>query len=413
MNEEVLYFPKEDIVKATDRFQTPFFLYEEKKLRSNCQIFRDSFKKYFPDFWPLYAIKANNNPEILKIISSEGFGGDCSSESEAWICEKLGIETMYTGNYTTKEEFEFVKNKCLILNLDDLSMLGAVAELGMPETLSFRINPGVGKGFNKDNVFAGPDAKYGIPFEKAYEAYQKARDLGVKHFGIHMMTGTNVPLEESNYFANIVEKLFDIIADIKEKSGIEIEFMNIGGGFGVPYRPEEKSLDMDFVAKSIREVFDKKCKELNLKEPRLLAEPGRWISANAGWLIGKVHIIKDSYKKFVGVDFSSNDMPRPAIYGAYHHVSVIKTKETIEKETVSIVGRICENSDQLARDRELPKLDIGDIVVIHNCGGHAYTMGHNYNGRLRRAEYLIEENGNFRKIRRAETIEDLYKTCEI
>ncbi|MFA6917553.1 MAG: diaminopimelate decarboxylase [Candidatus Gracilibacteria bacterium] len=388
-------------------------MYEEKKLRSNCQIFRDSFRKYFPDFWPLYAIKANNNPELLKIIAQEGFDGDCSSESEAWICKKLGIKGMYTGNYTTKDEFEFVKDQDMILNLDDISMIDTVNTLGMPNTLSFRINPGIGKGFNKDNVFAGPDAKYGVPFEKAPEAYAKAKDFGVKHFGIHMMTGTNVPTQDIHYFSMIIAKLFDIIAEIKEKTGIEIEFMNMGGGFGVPYRPEEPSLDMDFIAKSIRETFDKKCSQHSLKEPRLIAEPGRWITANAGWLISKAHVIKNSYKKFVGIDASSNDMPRPAIYGAYHHVSVIKKLDTAEKETVSIAGRICENSDQLARDRELPKIDIGDIIVIHNCGGHAYAMGHNYNGTLRHAEYLIDPSGNFRKIRRAETIEDLYKTCEI
>lgn len=410
MNEEVIYYPKEAVLKAVDQFPTPFFLYEEEKLRSNCKTFRDSFKKHFPDFWPLYAVKANSNPEILKIIKSEEFGSDCSSESEAWICNKLGIKGMYTGNYTTKEEFKFVKDKGMILNLDDISMLETMKEIGIPETLSFRINPGIGKGFNESATTAGPNAKYGVPFEKAPEAYQKAKDLGVKHFGIHMMTGTNVSIQDSNYFATIVEKLFDIITDIKAKTGVEIEFMNIGGGFGVPYHPEEQTLDMDLIAKSIRKAFDKKCSQLNLKKPRLMAEPGRWIAANAGWLIGKVHVIKDSYKKFVGIDASSNDMPRPSIYGAYHHVSVLNGNNR-EKEVVSVVGSLCENSDQLAKDRELPKLDIGDIVIIHNCGGHAYSMGHNYNGRPRHAEYLIETTGNLKKIRRAETIEDLYRTC--
>lgn len=410
MNKEVLYYPEEAVLKAVRKFPTPFFLYEEKRLKSNCRTFRDSFKKYFPDFRPLYAIKANNNPEILKIIAKEGFGGDCSSESEAWICEKLGIKGMYTGNYTTKDEFEFVKNKGMILNLDDISMIETIKEIGIPETLSFRINPGIG---DKDciSVTAGPDAKYGVPFEKAPEAYQKAKTAGVKHFGIHMMTGTNVPIQNIGYFATIVKKLFDIIADIKEKTGTEIEFMNIGGGFGVPYRPEEQSLDMNSIAKSVRETFDKKCSEHSLKKPKLMAEPGRWITANAGWLVSKAHVIKNSYRKFVGIDASSNDMPRPSIYGAYHHVSVMQKKTNPAKEKVSIVGRICENSDQLAKDRELPKIEIGDIIVIHNCGGHAYAMGHNYNGRLRHAEYLIEENGGIRQIRRAETIEDLYKTC--
>jgi diaminopimelate decarboxylase len=262
-------------------------------------------------------------------------------------------------------------------------------------------------------VFAGPNAKYGVPLEKASEAYAKAKEIGVKHFGIHTMTGSNVPTEESTYFANIVRKLFEIIAEIKERVGIEIEFINIGGGFGVPYRPEEESLNIDEIAASIKKVFDEQCEKYNLKPPKLIAEPGRWIAANAGWLVGKVNVIKDSYKKFVGIDASSNDMPRPSIYGAYHHASVIQQKPNPEKETVSVVGRICENNDQLAKDRELPKMEIGDTVVIHNCGAHAYAMGHNYNGRPRHAEYLIEKDGNIRKIRREETIEDLYETCNI
>lgn len=409
-NPDVIYYPSESVREAVENFPTPFFLYEGKRLRHNCQVFRNSFKKYFPDFWPLYAIKTNNNPEVLKIIKSEGFDADCSSESEAWISQKLGMKGMYTGNYTTKEEFDFVKDKDLILNLDDVTMLPMMKEIGVPEILSFRINPGVGKATEESCVFAGPNAKYGVPFEKAPEAYRQAKELGVKHFGIHMMTGSNVPIEDVDYFSKIVDKLFDIIINIKNETGIEIEFMNIGGGFGVPYRPEKESLDMDYVARGIRGVFDKKIKENNLKEPRLIAEPGRWISADMGFLVGKVHVIKDSYKKFVGIDASSNDMPRPSIYDAYHHVSVLGKDENNETEVVSLVGRICENSDQLAKDRELPKIDVGDYLIIHNCGGHAFTMGHNYNGRPRHAEYLLEESGHIRQIRRAETIEDLYRT---
>ncbi|MFH1720786.1 MAG: diaminopimelate decarboxylase, partial [Patescibacteria group bacterium] len=354
------------------------------------------------------AVKANPNPEILKIIADEGFGVDCSSESEAWISEKLGIKGMYTGNYTTEEEFSFVKDKGMILNLDDISMIPTIAKLGMPETISFRINPGIGKATMENNVFAGPDAKYGVPFEKAHMAYSAAWDAGAKRFGIHMMTGSNVPISEQDYFAGIVRKLFEIVADVKEKTGIEIEMMNIGGGFGVPYHPDEKSLDMDVVAKSIREVFDEQCSQYGLKEPRLIAEPGRFLAADTGFLVSRVHVIKDSYKKFVGIDASANDMPRPAIYGAYHYISVLNDSKETEK--VSVVGRICENNDQFVRDRELPKTKVGDTVVIHNCGGHAYAMGHNYNGRPRHAEYLLTLDGEFRQIRRAETIENLFRT---
>jgi diaminopimelate decarboxylase len=296
--------------------------------------------------------------------------------------------------------------------------LSTVEKLGMPETLSFRINPGIGgDGAMETNVMAGPYAKYGVPFEKAPEAYKRAQEMGVKHFGIHMMTGSNVVGEE--YFQKVTEKLFEIIADIKEKTGIEIEFMNIGGGFYVPYKPEEQTLDIEKAAAGVRAAFDTQCEKFGLKEPRLIAEPARYICADAGWLVGKVTVIKDSYKKFVGVDASTNDLPRPWAYGAYHHVSVVPSDVTLssvegsksdQTELVSIADSICENKGQLARDRELPKCTVGDIVVIHTAGCHSFVMGHNYNGKLRHAEYLIQSDGTLRKIRRAETFEDLFRT---
>lgn len=456
INQQVVYFPKEAVLRAVEKFETPFFLYDEARLRENCRNFKKAFTKYFPDrrtvgkrcggfanlqtgFIPLYAVKANNNPELLKIIKEEGFGFDCSSESEAWITQKIGGWGMYTGNYTPVETLKYAKECGLILNLDDISMVPFLREIECgvsaptnADCLSFRINPGIGGGERISVVTAGPDAKFGVPFEKAAEAYKAARELGVKKFGIHMMTGSNVP--DENYFAKTVERLFEIVADIKEKTGIEIDFMNIGGGFGVPYKPEDKSLDIELVAKLIRGVFDRQCKKFGLKEPVLMAEPGRYIVADTGWLVGRVQVIKDGYKKFIGIDASSNDMPRPSIYGAYHYVTVVKkdertraqgsgagTSETGKSvtgdafhgalEKVSVVGTICENNDQFAKDRELPICEIGDIIVIHNCGGHAFAMGHNYNGKLRHAEYLLRKNGELRMIRRAETIEDLYKTC--
>ena len=409
MNEDVIYYPKEAIRKATDSFETPFFIYEEKRLRENCRRFKGAFTKHFPTFQPLFAVKANPNPDVLRIISSEGYMFDVSSAGEIWIAEKLAIGGMHTGNYVPAYELKMAKDAGFIVNLDDISQLDFIEEIGVPEKLSFRVNPGIGKGEYESLVMAGPNAKYGIPHEKIAGAYRRAADMGVKHFGIHMMTGSNV-LEE-DYFSAIVDKLLEIVANVKKETGIEIEFMNIGGRFGVPYRPEEKSLDIEKVAQNIRSIFDKKCEEFGITEPVLMAEPGRYISADAGWLIGKVQVIKDSYKKFVGIDAASNDMPRPSIYGAYHHISVLS--ETPEKETVSVVGTICENNDQFGKDMELPVCKRGDIVVIHNCGGHARAMGHNYNGKIRHAEYLIEENQNIKQIRKPEELKDLYAGTNI
>ncbi len=411
MNEEVIYYPKEAVGRAVEQFETPFFLYSEERLRENCRRMKSAFEKHFPDVWPLFAVKANPNPDFLRIIMDEGFDFDCSSPSECFLAEKLEAKGMYTGNYTPADELKYAAERNMILNLDDASMLPFLEEIGVPEILSFRINPGIGGGERESFVFAGPDAKYGVPFEKAAEAYKKAAELGVKRFGIHMMTGTNIPISEKEYFAQITKKLFEIVAEVKREAGVKIELMNIGGGFGVPYKPEEKSLDIEELAASVRESFDTQCEKHGLKEPRLMIEPGRFISADAGWRVGKVLVIKDSYKKFVGIDASSNDMPRPSIYGAYHHASVMN--DASEQEPVSIVGQICENNDQFARDRMLPVCDIGDVVVIHNCGGHARAMGHNYNGRLRHAEYLLEQNGSIRQIRQAQNIEDLFKTTKL
>lgn len=407
MNKDVIYRPEEAILKASEQFETPFFLYSEEKLRENCGAFRDSFRKYFADFQPMYAVKANSNPAVLKVIAEEGFEFDSSSKAEVWITSKMGYKGMFTGNYTPASTLSFVKEHGYVLNLDDVSMVEFLPEIGIPEVLSFRINPGISKGGMKSLFTAGPDAKFGVPFEQAAEGYRRAKELGVQKFGIHMMTGSNVL--EPEYFAGVVSKLLEIVADITKEAGVTIEFMNIGGGFGVPYRPEEVSIDLDAVAKGIRAVMDDKCAELGIEEPKLMAEPGRYIAADAGWLVGRVQVIKNGYKKFIGIDAASNDMPRPSIYDAYHYISVIPERE--EKEVVSVVGTICENNDQFARDRELSRCEIGDLVVIHNCGAHAFSMGHNYNGMTRHAEYLLESSGEVRLIRKAETVEDLFKGC--
>ncbi len=409
VNPDVVYAPSAAIIRAARQFPTPFFLYEEKRLRRNCRLFRDTFRKYFPSFEPLYAVKANANPAILRIIFSEGFGADASSEAEALITRRLGGRGMYTGNYTTAGEFRFVKKTGgFLFNLDDITMLPTVQKTGMPEFLSFRVNPGIGKGGMKSLFLAGPEAKYGVPPWDIVPAYRIARHMGVKRFGMHAMTGSNV-LDE-DYFRQISMKLLEIVAEIKNRTGIEIERVNIGGGFGVPYRPGERNLDLDKTARGVRKAFDLQCRKFGLKEPVLMAEPGRFIAANMGWLVGTVHVIKRGYKTFAGIDAGMNDLPRPAIYDAYHHVSVLSKNRSRRRARVSVVGRLCENNDQFAKDRLLPPIRIGDLVAIHNAGAHSYAMGHNYNNRLRSAEILLAAKNRLVLIRRAETIADLFKT---
>jgi diaminopimelate decarboxylase len=418
-NPNVIRLPQRDIKRAVAKFPTPFFFYDEKIIRYNCQRLKRAFGRYFKNFKPLYAVKANANPYILKIIINEGFGMDASSEAESYIAKKLGSWGMYTGNYTTEEEFRYVlQNKKMLINLDDISMIPTLKKLGMPKFISFRINPGISKAKIKSNVLAGPDAKYGIPWEQAADAYRQAVEAGAKKFGIHMMTGSNI-LDEDYFFAQITKKLLEIAGDVKKELGIDFEYLNIGGGFGVPYKPQEKTLDLNKIARNIRKVFDAQCKKFNLKEPILLVEPGRLIMADAGFLVAKVNVIKNGYKKFVGVDAGMNDQPRPAIYDAYHHITVLGANNkgveppiggSTPSEKVNVVGRLCENNDQFAVNRLLPKIKVGDVLVIHNSGAHSYSMGHNYNGRLRSAEYLLTKSGRIKQIRRAETIQDLLRT---
>lgn len=408
MNPNVTRYPAEAIEQAVTEFSTPFFLYEEEQIRANCKRYADAFGPLFPNFTPLFAVKANSNPHVLKILIDEGWGFDCSSKSEVWLANEFDVLAQHTGNYCTDDELRYVlESQNTLLNVDDISMLDTIQGLGVPEYISFRINPGVSSATMESNLLAGPDAKYGLPWEEAIDAYKRAKEMGVQRFGIHMMTGSNVA--EEDYFPGVTRKLLEIAGKVKEELGIDFEYINIGGGFNVPYEPDEPTFDLQKIAQDVRTVFDEECPKWNLTEPKLMIEPGRSVTCDAGFLVGSVTVIKDGYKKFVGINASCNAMPRPSIYGAYHHISVLG-KDDGETESVNVVGSICENNDQFAMDRMLPQIDVGDTIVIHNCGAHAYTMGHNYNGKFRPAEYLLRSDGSFEQIRRAETTEDLFTT---
>lgn len=412
-NPDVLRCPEDAVRAAAKRFSTPFFLYEEERIRKNCRDVRRAFGPRFPGFEPLYAVKANPNPHILRIVLDEGFGLDCSSHSEAWLASRLDATGMHTGNYTTPKETDFVlRSTRLLLNLDDASALERLARRGgVPDFLSFRINPGMTSATLESNHLSGSRAKFGVPHESAPAAYRRAFELGVRRFGIHMMTGSNV--ENEDYFREVVARLLDIMAVVRRTTPISFETMNIGGGFNVPYHPTERTFDLDRIADGIRRAVDERAAPDDSPEPRLMIEPGRRITADAGFLVSRVVAIKDGYKRFVGLDASSNDMPRPFIYDAYHHISVpgaSEGKSGARSEEVTVVGSICENNDRFGENRLLPPLDVGDLVVVHNCGAHAFAMGHNYNGKLRHAEVLLESGGNLTEIRRAEGFDDIFRT---
>ncbi|MDO8527570.1 MAG: diaminopimelate decarboxylase, partial [Deltaproteobacteria bacterium] len=302
-----------------------------------------------------------------------------------------------------------------LINLDDVTLLPRLMKQGHPEVVSFRINPAIGKSnVHESDVMAGVEAKFGIPWERAEEAYAKAKESGIKKFGVHMMTGSCVT--DPEYFEAITKKLLDCVGPIAKKLKIEFEFIDIGGGFGIPYLPDEKPLDIEKTAQLVTDVFKSKTKEYGLGEPKLVVEPGRYLVGDAGFILGRVHAIKESYKKFVGTDVGMSVLARPVLYGAYHGIHVDRSSD-IERRTsmsdvrsslneaVTITGQACENADAWAKDRELPQLEVGDLIVVENAGAYGYVMSFPYNGRLRPAEVLIE-NGKARLIRRRETLED-------
>ena len=395
----------ETIKKIEKAYGTPFYLYDENGLRERANRLKDSFSDKF-QFKEFFAIKATPNPAILQIMKDEGFGLDASTMVELQLSEKSGIKSddiMFSSNGTTSDDFKKAKEMDVIINLDDISLIDRLIESTgeIPKLLSFRINPGNLQTGNE--IIGNPtEAKFGITIEQVIPAYKKALELGVTRFGIHTMVGSNV-LDES-YFSDTVNILTDVLNILQKELNINVEFMNIGGGFGIPYHPDEKELDIEKVSSLILEVFNKK---LNYK-PKLFMELGRWITGPIGFLVSKVVAKKEIYKDYVILDASMSDLMRPGMYQTYHHIDIMKEGSEINgnTKTVDVVGSLCENNDKFAIDRELPNINIDDYLIIHDVGAHGRAMGFNYNGKLRPPEILLQNNGGFKLIQARETFED-------
>jgi diaminopimelate decarboxylase len=403
-------FESFDLLDFSRKVETPAYVYSEQQIRYNIRNLLDAAKPHFPDFKLLYAIKANSNPHILKIAVSEGIGADCSSPIEMMLAKRVGFDmkkSTYTGNFETTEDFRVAYDAGCVLNVDDHHRFEDVKRMGLPEVVSIRINPGVGRGSHAGVVTGGRDAKFGIPHEQTREAYETAIKAGVKRFGIHMMTGSNNL--DAEYFAEITNQLFDIIEKHIVPLNIKLEFINIGGGLGVPYRPDEKVLDLKKVFSSVAKIFETRLPKLNIGTPKLAMEPGRYIVANAGVLLTKIHHVKKSYKNFVGIDGGMTTMIRPAMYQSYHPITQLG-KVKGEKAEYWICGQICENTDVYPESRELINPEIGDILAIENCGAYGHVMSSNYNHRPRPAEYLVKVDNSVQKIRNTDTIQDLFKS---
>ena len=412
MTEKKLPFTLEQIKKIISVHPTPFHIYDEKGIIENAKKLNSAFSwnKGFKEF---YAVKAAPNPYLMRILQKENFGTDCSSLPELLLSEKVGIigeNIMFSSNNTPASEFIEAKRLGAIINLDDLTHFSFLEKhAGLPELICFRYNPGPLK---KGNEIIGhpEEAKYGLTREQLFEGYKLAKEKGVKRFGMHTMVVSNEL--NPNYFAETAELLFNLILQISKELKITFEFVNLGGGIGIPYHPEEKAVDWDVLSKNIKKEYDKIIVKNGLPHLKLFLESGRAIAGPYGFLVTSVQHIKNTYKIYAGLDASMHNLMRPALYGAYHHITVMGKEHLPKTVMYDVTGSLCENNDKFAIDRMLPELVPGDIVVIHDTGAHGHSMGFNYNAKLRSAELLLRPDGSVKMIRRPETVEDYFATLD-
>ena len=403
---------REQTVELIKKHTTPFHLYDERLIADNARRLKQAFH-WMPGFMNYFAVKALPNPFILKLLKASGMGADCSSMAELVLAKKAGItgeNIMFSSNNTPAEEFVEAAKLGAIINLDDISHLDFLEKsAGMPEILSFRYNPGPLK---DGNVIIGKpeEAKYGLTRDQIFEAYRIARDKGVKRFGLHTMVASNELNEE--YHVETAKMLFELVVEIKKRLGIRIEFVDLGGGYGTPYRPEDKQLDLDLISADIKKHYDQLIIANDLHPLRIVLENGRMVTGPFGWLVCRVRHMKHIYRDYVGLDATMANLMRPGMYGSYHHITVLGKEHQPCNHKYDVTGSLCENNDKFAVERMLPEIEVGDIVVIHNTGAHGHAMGFNYNGQLRSAELLLRENGNVEEIRRAETLADYLATLD-
>jgi diaminopimelate decarboxylase len=393
--------------EISDHFGTPFHIYDEAGIRETGQNFINAFAR-LNGFREYYAVKALPNPRILQIMQDLGFGFDCSSIPELMLSRQIGArgeDIVFSSNNTTRDEFHAAAaDGGCILNLDDTSLIAKVPR--MPETISFRYNPGPRRTGN--SIIGDPsESKYGVAHEQIVHAYKTARALGARRFGLHTMLISN----ELNhaYMVETAAMLLEVVELVSKELDIEFDFINLGGGLGIPYQPEQAPLDIDSMADEISDLFSN-FKKRNGFVPRFLIESGRYMTGPHGVLVVTAINQKDIYRKYIGVDACMSALMRPAIYGTYHHITVIGKQPTRHFEKVDVVGSLCENNDKFAVQRLLPEIQDGDRLLVHDTGAHGHAMGFNYNGRLRPKELLLRTNGTVELIRREETVEDYFAT---
>lgn len=412
--EKKAFVTLEQVKEIVKEYPTPFHLYDEKGIRENVRKLKQAFS-WNKGYKEYFAIKATPNPYIMQILKEEGVGADCSSYTELLLSEAVGItgdEIMFSSNVTPREDFELAAKLGAIINFDDITHIDFFEKIAeFPETMSCRYNPG-GDFILENQIMDSPqEAKYGFTREQLKEGFLKLKAKGVKHFGIHAFLASNTVTDE--YYPELAKILFKTAVELKEETGVHIAFINLSGGVGVPYRPEEEANDIMAIGEGVRQAFEEVLVPAGMGDVAIYTELGRYVLAPYGCLVSKAIHEKHIYKEYIGLDACAADLMRPAMYGSYHHITVLGKENESLDHMYDITGGLCENNDKFAINRMLPKIDLGDYVVIHDTGAHGFSMGYNYNGKLRSAEVLLKEHGETKLIRRAETPEDYFATLDL
>ncbi|MGT2775807.1 diaminopimelate decarboxylase [Streptococcus hyovaginalis] len=402
------FISRQELDKITEQFPTPFHLYDEKGIREKARALNKAFawNKGFKEY---FAVKATPTPAILKILQEENCGVDCATGVELLMSHKLGFtDIMFSSNNTTASEYAYAKEIGATINLDAYEMIAFVKEtVGLPETVSLRYNPGGVFSLGTDIMDNPEESKFGMTRAQLIQGFKDLKAEGVKEFGIHSFLASNTVTND--YYPELARQLFTLAVEIREEAGVDLSFINLSGGIGVNYRPEEEANDIAVIGEGVRNVYEEVLAPAGLDDVKIFTELGRFMLAPHGLLITKVLHRKKTYRDYVGVDASAVNLLRPAMYGSYHHITNISNPAG-PVEVVDVVGSLCENNDKFAKQRDLPEARVGDTLVIHDTGAHGFSMGYQYNARLRSAEILYQEDGTARLIRRAETPEDYFAT---
>ena len=404
----------EQVQEIVKTYPTPFHIYDEKGIRENARKLKQAFawNKGFKEY---FAVKATPNPYLMNILKEEGIGSDCSSLPELYLSEKIGLkghEIMFSSNVTPREDFEYAAKLGAIINFDDLTHVDYFAEIAeFPETMCCRYNPG-GDFVLQNQIMDTPqDAKYGMTKEQMKEAYRKMKERGVKHFGIHAFLASNTVTNE--YYPKLAKILFELAKELHEELDVHIAFVNLSGGVGIPYRPDQEPNDILAIGEGVRKAFEEVLVPAGMGDVAIFTELGRFVMGPYGALVAKAIHEKHIHKEYIGLDACAANLMRPAMYGAYHHITVLGKEDAPCDHVYDVTGGLCENNDKFAIDRALPKIEIGDYLVLHDTGAHGFSMGYNYNAKLRSAELLLKEDGEVQLIRRAETMEDYFATLDL